>query len=117
MNSHTGAIRKQKKIDEYECSGPRPPIPGQESRMSKMTESCGASNARIMKDRITEWGMGIDNLLRDKVAVNLLRKYAEAEGGPNDLNLRYINFYFLCEGLTESSDEVRLRQLIGACYK
>lgn len=40
-------INATKEIDEYECSGtgPRPPVPGRENRMSKMTETGATSTA------------------------------------------------------------------------
>lgn len=120
--SHTGAIRKNKKIDEYECSGigPRPPAVGEESRMTECGGGGGGGTItmdRNMKERIREWRKGLDNLLCDKAAVNLLKHYVESEAGNDNINLRYIEFYFLCEGLSDYSDERLLRKIIDRCYK
>lgn len=115
--SHTGAIPKSKQIDEYEGKGPRPPVPGEECRISKMTEGNSAANRNEHSERVAEWKKGVEHLLRDTTGVKLLYKYIETDAGTNNYNLHYLNFYFICEGLKTHEDENKQRAIINSIYK
>lgn len=133
--NHSGAIRKHKQIDDYACdgSGPRPPVPGEESRFSKMTESGGcadrsptmasstasssAGRPNLNWERMAAWKKGLEHMLCDTTAVELLKKFVETEAGLDNKNIHYLNFYFLCEGLPEHTDEKKIRKIFAKCYE
>lgn len=115
--SHTGAIPKYKQIDEYEGKGPRPPVPGEECRISKMTEGNSCANRNEHFERVAEWQKGLENLLSDKTGVKLLYKYIETELGKNDTYWHFLNFYFTCEGLKTQRDENTVGAIIKSIYK
>lgn len=103
-------IKKQsKEFNEYECgNGPRPPVPGEESQMSKMTTegACGFSHTDPSPEsqdpfsvRATKWQNSFDYLLTDKEGLDLLLKFVKEEDGANSINSRRLELYFACEGL------------------
>lgn len=118
--------KKQSTFDEYECgNGPRPPVPGEESHMSKMTTE-GASTSTSSKsnsnrsppsqtefyNRIGKWQGDFSYFLDDHEGADLLLKYVEEEGEHTIDNIR-LKFYFSCEGLKQEPNEKRRRKLIG----
>lgn len=127
--SQPHSVRPATEFDEYECSGngPRPPVPGKESRISKMTEtaaSCGAyyaqSSAEDASDeciRVSKWQEKLENLLADKKGMELFRRFVEHEAGPHGIHTIHLEFLFACEGLKEQTNESMLRQIIGAIYR
>lgn len=130
-----------KEIDEYECSGngPRPPVPGKESRTTKMIEmGCPSSSTvatataavaqtpfvvphadDILAEcaRVKKWREKLSNLLSDKKGVELFQKFVEYEARPDDNYTIHLEFYFACEGLKQLTDPKTVRQIIGAIYR
>lgn len=128
--------KHNKLIDEYECSGngPRPPVPGQESRLHKMTESSSStamdfpkmappslattqSDILAERSRAAKWQEKLSNLFSDKKGVELFQRFVESEAGPHSIHTIHLEFYFACEGLKQQSDENIIRQIIGAIYR
>ncbi|XP_017479397.1 PREDICTED: axin isoform X2 [Rhagoletis zephyria] len=108
--SHSSGYRK---YDDNECSGPRPPVPGEESRAKKMTEGV-ADNSRNSPPSYLNWARTLHHLLEDRDGVELFKKYVEEEApGYND----HLNFYFACEGLKQQTDPEKIKQIIGAIYR
>lgn len=107
---------RPKHIDEYECNGPRPPVPGQESRMSRMTES--DSERRLHRTSVasySKWNT-LTGLLQDGEGLALFKKYVERDARPEDS--ARLDFYFVCEGLKQYKDEpVLARKCISLIYK
>ncbi|XP_053964097.1 axin [Anastrepha ludens] len=108
--SHPSGFRK---YDDNECSGPRPPVPGEESRVKKMTEGV-ADSSRNSPPSYLNWARTLNHLLEDRDGVELFKKYVEEEApGYND----QLNFYFACEGLKQQNDPEKIKQIIGAIYR
>lgn len=122
--------KQSKEFDEYECgNGPRPPVPGEECKMSKMTTE-GASTSTtnpnsnsnqspesesVFSARISGWNLGFDHLLDDErkeEGVQLLMKFVEDDSGIDSTDYTLINFYFLIEGLKQIQDETKILRLI-----
>jgi len=103
----------EKLFDEYECSGPRPPVPGEESQRSKMTEN-RMDNLRDSPPSYLKWARTLSSLLEDREGVEIFKRYVESEGG---INVDRLNFYFACEGLKQQTDPEKVKQMIGAIYR
>ncbi|XP_052841269.1 axin isoform X4 [Drosophila gunungcola] len=110
MSGHQTGLRKH---DDNECSGPRPPVPGEESRVKKMTEGV-AETSKNSPPSYLNWARTLNHLLEDRDGVELFKKYVEEEAPAyND----HLNFYFACEGLKQQTDPEKIKQLIGAIYR
>ncbi|ALC46265.1 Axn [Drosophila busckii] len=108
--SHSSGLRKH--VDN-ECSGPRPPVPGEESRVKKMTEGV-LDTSRNSPPSYLNWARTLNHLLEDRDGVELFKKYVEEEAPAyND----HLNFYFACEGLKQQTDPEKVKQIIGAIYR
>ncbi|XP_037947244.1 axin isoform X2 [Teleopsis dalmanni] len=108
--SHSLGFRKH---DDNECSGPRPPVPGEESRTKKMTEGV-TECSRNTPPSYLNWARTLNHLLEDRDGVELFKKYVEEEDPAyND----HLNFYFACEGLKQQTDPEKIKQIIGAIYR
>ncbi|XP_020811968.1 axin isoform X3 [Drosophila serrata] len=102
-----------RKNDDNECSGPRPPVPGEESRVKKMTEGAGETSKNSPPSYLN-WARTLNHLLEDRDGVELFKKYVEEEAPAyND----HLNFYFACEGLKQQTDPEKVKQIIGAIYR
>lgn len=142
--SHSGAIRKHKQTDDYDGSGPRPPVPGQESRFSKMTEGAGCSDRDVVAstgamaastslasvatattsthnlndERVKAWKESLGHMLRDQTAVELLKKFIEDVSDSDPKYKHYIDFYLICQGIqTSDYDDEQLRKISKITYK
>lgn len=115
--SHTGAIPKYKQIDEYEGKGPRPPIPGEECRLPKMTECNSSAKRNYNCEPVAKWHKGLLNLLSDEIGVKLLYNYIETVAGKHHEYWHFLNFYFTCVGLKTKKDENEVRAIINSIYK
>ncbi|KAJ6635954.1 Axin, partial [Pseudolycoriella hygida] len=105
---------RPKHIDEYECSGPRPPVPGQESRLSKMTEGAFERNPlRTSLASYSKWNT-LQGLLEDAEGLKLFKKYVERDAKVEDS--ARLDFYIICEGLKLYQDEGQARSCILAIY-
>lgn len=111
-------IKKQsKQFDEYECgNGPRPPVPGEESQVSKMTTegASGTSNSSRSPEvedaftkRVTKWQENLEFLLADTEGLALLRKFVKEELGEDSIHSKRWDFYFVCEGLKTNMPAAR----------
>lgn len=113
-----------KKFDSYEC-GPRPPVPGEESQMSKMTTECASNSTSSLNSnrshesdsaftaRIEKWQESFSSFLDDEEGVSLLLKFVKEESGENSINSARLKFYFAVRGLkTQQLDEKKCRKLI-----
>ncbi|XP_037713600.1 axin isoform X1 [Drosophila subpulchrella] len=110
MSGHPSGLRKH---DDNECSGPRPPVPGEESRVKKMTEGV-AETSKNSPPSYLNWARTLNHLLEDRDGVELFKKYVEEEAPAyND----HLNFYFACEGLKQQTDPEKIKQIIGAIYR
>lgn len=120
-------IVKQKLLDDYESCGPRPPVQGQESRLSKMTEGRSSSNSsigvaaaasvecnRTSPPAYFKWHQTLSGLLEDREGVEIFKRYVEAEGG---IHSDRLNFYFACEGLKQQFEEEKVKSMVGAIYR
>ncbi|XP_034113313.1 axin isoform X2 [Drosophila albomicans] len=108
--SHPLGLRKH---DDNECSGPRPPVPGEESRVKKMTEGV-IDTSKNSPPSYLNWARTLNHLLEDRDGVELFKKYVEEEAPAyND----HLNFYFACEGLKQQTDPEKVKQIIGAIYR
>ncbi|XP_037039635.1 axin isoform X2 [Bradysia coprophila] len=107
---------RPKYIDEYECNGPRPPVPGQESRMSRMTESdTDGRSHRTSVASFSKWNT-LTGLLEDEEGLTLFKKYVERDARPE--HSARLDFYFVCEGLKQYKDDPRLaRKCISLIYR
>nr|XP_041633426.1 axin isoform X2 [Drosophila kikkawai] len=102
-----------RKNDDNECSGPRPPVPGEESRVKKMTEGA-VETSKNSPPSYLNWARTLNHLLEDRDGVELFKKYVEEEAPAyND----HLNFYFACEGLKQQTDPEKVKQIIGAIYR
>lgn len=109
--SHSLGFRK---YDDNECSGPRPPVPGQESQSKKMTEGAAVDSLRNTPPSYLNWARTLNHLLEDRDGVELFKRYVEEEAPSyND----HLNFYFACEGLKQQTDPEKIKQIIGAIYR
>ncbi|XP_034126818.1 axin isoform X2 [Drosophila guanche] len=103
-----------RKHDDNECSGPRPPVPGEESRVKKMTEGIALDTLKNSPPSYLNWARTLNHLLEDRDGVELFKKYVEEEAPAyND----HLNFYFACEGLKQQTDPEKVKQIIGAIYR
>ncbi|KPU72806.1 uncharacterized protein Dana_GF22991, isoform B [Drosophila ananassae] len=110
MSGHPSGLRKH---DDNECSGPRPPVPGEESRVKKMTEGV-TETSKNSPPSYLNWARTLNHLLEDRDGVELFKKYVEEEAPAyND----HLNFYFACEGLKQQTDPEKVKQIIGAIYR
>ncbi|XP_017041816.1 axin isoform X2 [Drosophila ficusphila] len=110
MSGHPSGLRKH---DDNECSGPRPPVPGEESRVKKMTEGV-VDTSKNSPPSYLNWARTLNHLLEDRDGVELFKKYVEEEAPAyND----HLNFYFACEGLKQQTDPEKIKQIIGAIYR
>ncbi|XP_068152113.1 axin isoform X1 [Drosophila tropicalis] len=111
MSGHPSGHRKH---DDNECSGPRPPVPGEESRVKKMTEGVIIDTSKNSPPSYLNWARTLNHLLEDRDGVELFKKYVEEEAPAyND----HLNFYFACEGLKQQTDPEKVKQIIGAIYR
>ncbi|XP_053679618.1 axin isoform X2 [Anopheles nili] len=102
------------KFDDFHCSGPRPPVPGEES-CRKMTESSHTDRNRDgSPPSYVRWAQKLANLLEDGDGAELFKRYVELEGEEPSNRLK---FYFACEGLKQQTDPEKVTQLIGAIYR
>ncbi|XP_058129243.1 axin [Anopheles coustani] len=102
------------KLDDFTCSGPRPPVPGEETRR-KMTEvSHSDRNKDGSPPSYVRWAQKLGNLLEDGDGAELFKRYVELEGEEPSNRLK---FYFACEGLKQQTDPEKITQLIGAIYR
>ncbi|XP_034664411.1 axin isoform X2 [Drosophila subobscura] len=109
---HLSGIHR--KHDDNECSGPRPPVPGEESRVKKMTEGIALDTLKNSPPSYLNWARTLNHLLEDRDGVELFKKYVEEEAPAyND----HLNFYFACEGLKQQTDPEKVKQIIGAIYR
>lgn len=106
-------------FDEYECgSGPRPPVPGEESQVSKMTTegACGttttttatatAINANRSPDsedsftnRVNKWQENLQFLMADTEGRKLIYDFVKEECGEDSIHCARLKFYYACDGL------------------
>lgn len=101
------------KYSDDECSGPRPRVPGGESRITKMTEGAPECS-KGSKRSYLNWAITLSNLLEDQDGVELFEKYVEEEAPQyND----YLKFYFACEGLKIRTDPKEIQDIIHAIYR
>lgn len=61
-----------------------------------------------------KWARTLSCLLEDREGVDLLKRYAESEGG---IQADQLNFYFACEGLKQQSDPEKVKKMINAIYR
>lgn len=106
---------RPKHIDEYECSGPRPPVPGQESSLSKMTESAIERNLHRTQSlaSYSQWNT-LEGLLADVEGKKLFKKYVDSDAKREDSHR--LHFYILCDGL-KSTEVENQASCILAIYK
>uniref|UniRef100_U5ER69 Putative axin n=1 Tax=Corethrella appendiculata TaxID=1370023 RepID=U5ER69_9DIPT len=102
------------KFDDFEGSGPRPPVPGKESRRNKMTESNSSEKSRESPPNYCRWAEKLSYLLDDAEGCELFKRYVEMAGGVYSDQLR---FYFACEGLKQRSEPEEIRGLVCAIYR
>ncbi|XP_049286511.1 axin isoform X2 [Anopheles funestus] len=102
------------KFDDFHSSGPRPPVPGEESRR-KMTETSHSDRTRDgSPPAYVRWAQKLAYLLEDGDGAELFKRYVELEGEEPSNRLK---FYFACEGLKQQTDPDKVTQLIGAIYR
>uniref|UniRef100_A0A182MAH8 Uncharacterized protein n=1 Tax=Anopheles culicifacies TaxID=139723 RepID=A0A182MAH8_9DIPT len=102
------------KFDDFHSSGPRPPVPGEESRR-KMTETSHSDRTRDgSPPAYVRWAQKLAYLLEDGDGAELFKRYVELEGEEPSNRLK---FYFACEGLKQQTDPEKVTQLIGAIYR
>ncbi|XP_035773343.1 axin-like isoform X2 [Anopheles albimanus] len=104
---------RHEKIDDFTCSGPRPPVPGEESRR-KMTETGRPDRSRDSPPSYVRWAQKLSHLLEDVDGAELFKRYVELEG---EVPANRLKFYFACEGLKQQTDPEKITQLIGAIYR
>lgn len=119
--------KQSKDFYEYDSgNGPRPPVPGEESKESKMTTE-GAfgsasnthrspeSESNSFTSRVSKWQENLLSLLVDQDGLNLLFKFVKEEAGGTES--KQLDFYFACEGLkqlNDMKDMSKVRKLIKA---
>lgn len=112
MSHPTKKLAKQ--FDEYEGNGPRPPVPGEECHVSKMTTegACSTSDSNDRPEtesefnaRVERWQKNLTDLLNDNEGVALLFKCIEGSSidGINSIEYNQLQFYFACEGLKQQA--------------
>uniref|UniRef100_A0A182N686 Uncharacterized protein n=1 Tax=Anopheles dirus TaxID=7168 RepID=A0A182N686_9DIPT len=104
------------KLDDFHSSGPRPPVPGEESRR-KMTEPSHTERGNrdgSSPPSYVRWAQKLAYLLEDGDGAELFKRYVELEGEEPSVRLK---FYFACEGLKQQTDPDKVTQLIGAIYR
>lgn len=114
--------KKTKEYFGYECgNGPRPPVPGEESHVSKMTTegACGSTSATNRSEssflaQVSRWQENLSSLLTDKNGVELFYNFVKEECGKHSIDKRQLDFYFVCEGLREHADENTIIKLTRA---
>ncbi|XP_034097970.1 axin-like [Drosophila albomicans] len=99
--------------DNNSCSGPRPPVLGEESRAKKMTEEV-INTLKNSPPSYLNWARTLNHLLEDRDGMELFKKYVE-EDAPAYKD--HLNFYFACEGLKQQTDGEKVKQIIGAIYR
>lgn len=123
-------------IDEYECSGngPRPPVPGKESRTTKMMEPGSSSSSNVPVNpcaqaasvaddlqaecvRVRKWRDKLSNLLADKAGNELFETFVRDNYRPEQIQVAELEMYFACEGLKQQTNPKLARQFIGAIYR
>ena len=127
--------------DDYECSGdgPRPPVPGGESKAAgPMTEGFAAhassTNYRESSSALPamaapgapgaagssalpsymRWAQSLTYLLGDREGVALFKRFVEQEGGIHQDRLK---FFLACDGLADVREPEKIKQMIDAIYK
>lgn len=105
------------KFNEYDSSGPRPPIPGEETAKNfKMIDAyltSSSSSSQSTTPPCLQWARTLSNLLEDREGAELFKTYVESEGG---IHKERLNFYFACEGLKQESDPEKTKKIIGLIY-
>lgn len=61
-----------------------------------------------------KWAESLHSLLQDRDGAELFKKYADSQGG---VHMDRVKFYFAIEGLKQTTDPQRVKQVIGAIYK
>ncbi|XP_059620675.1 axin isoform X2 [Phlebotomus argentipes] len=107
------SLPSNEKFDGYECSGPRPPVLGGESRPHKMIEGVPGQESSSSPP-YSKWARTLSSLLEDSDGVQLFQRYVETEGG---IHADRLNFYFACEGLKKQTDPDKIKRLIIAIYR
>lgn len=117
----TGATPKLKHLDEFDRmgNGPRPPVPGAEKRYTEMTDCVRPTGPPSELDRVEKWKKGLEYLLSDEKGSKLFYQYLDLEAGSDNINIKYLEFYFACEGLklTKPPFNDGTIRLIGCIYK
>lgn len=104
------------KFDDFTCSGPRPPVPGEESRR-KMTDTLHpdkSSSSRTSPPAYCRWANNVSYLLDDSDGAELFKRFVELE---DEEHLNHLNFYFACQGLKRERNPERMLQMIGVIYR
>lgn len=107
------------KFDDFTCSGPRPPVPGEESRR-KMTDTLhpdkpsSVSSSRTSPPAYCRWANNVSYLLDDSDGAELFKRFVELE---DEEHLNHLNFYFACQGLKRERNPERMLQMIGVIYR
>lgn len=132
--NQTVKLKQSKDYDKYECgSGPRPPVPGEESRSTKMIaedEYSSTSNLNQLTpsppltdklttdlcERIEKWQKDFFNILDDQEGYHLLRKFVKEDAGEESIDYARLQFYFACRGLKNEKDEDNQRKFTSAIY-
>lgn len=105
---------RPKRIDEFECTGPRPRPAGQESRISKMTEGgFERKQYRAALATYSKWNT-LTGLLEDEEGLKLFKKYVKSDAKLEDTER--LDFYIICEGLKLCKNEAQARSCILAIY-
>lgn len=101
------------KFDDFTCSGPRPPVPGEESRR-KMTDTLHPDKSRTSPPAYCRWANNVSYLLDDSDGAELFKRFVELE---DEEHLNHLNFYFACQGLKRERNPERMLQMIGVIYR
>lgn len=130
--NQTVKLKQSKDFDKYDCgSGPRPPVPGEESRSTKMTAEDVTCNSTLNLNRspnldspttadliirISNWQKDFFYILDDQDGIKLLFKYVEEDAGKDSIDYARLKFYFACRGLKTQSEDDNQRRLISAIH-
>ncbi|XP_039453523.1 axin isoform X1 [Culex pipiens pallens] len=101
------------KFDDFTCSGPRPPVPGEESRR-KMTDTLHPDKSRTSPPAYCRWANNVSYLLDDSDGAELFKRFVELE---DEEHLNHLNFYFACQGLKRERNPERMLMMIGVIYR